>query len=309
MDHYKILGVPMNASQEDIKKAYRQKALLCHPDKGGDPEEFKKLLSSYKALTEEKKSDANLNQFFSDVINREFFKNFGFNFPSYSMKNTPTFFHTTSVTLEDLCQRKIRHLRVTRNVACECTKNPSPCGECKGTGFSFNYTAFGENAVKTKKYKCAFCEQGKVYKGCAACEKGVKKSEKVFELFFTPEMYDGYEYTFSGQGNQEPGKQPGNFIVKLKLKRSGDLECDRNGNLFTEKTITLKEALCGVKITIEHPSGKTIILERNCVTTDRDKIVSKGDGKTPDRDLYVNFKVKFPRNLEKEQVEKLLEIL
>jgi DnaJ family protein A protein 2 len=303
MDHYKILGVSRGASQEEIKKAYRQKALLCHPDKGGDPEEFKKLSSSYKALTDpksQKNTPPDLNEFFADIINKEFFKNFGFNFPS---RNTASFFHTLTVSLEDLCQRKIRHLKVTRNIECDCAKNPALCSACKGTGFSFDYIP------RNRKYKCPSCEQGKIYKGCFACQNGVKKSEKVFELFLTPEMYDGYEYTFFGEGNQEPGRQPGNFIVKLKLACDGDIFCDKNGNLCLEKTITLKEALCGVKLSIVHPSGKPIILERNCVTTDRDKIVSKGDGKTPDRDLYVNFKVKFPKKLEKEQVEKLLEIL
>ena len=42
-DFYQILGVNQNATQDEIKKAYRKLAVEHHPDKGGDENKFKKI--------------------------------------------------------------------------------------------------------------------------------------------------------------------------------------------------------------------------------------------------------------------------
>ena len=42
-DLYETIGVHKSCSQHEIKKAYRKRALLYHPDKGGDAEKFKQL--------------------------------------------------------------------------------------------------------------------------------------------------------------------------------------------------------------------------------------------------------------------------
>lgn len=56
-DFYQVLGVDRNASQEDIKKAYRKLAHKYHPDKGGDEKKFKELNEAYQTLSnKEKKS-------------------------------------------------------------------------------------------------------------------------------------------------------------------------------------------------------------------------------------------------------------
>ena len=59
-DFYAVLGVPRNASSEDIKKAYKKQARLYHPDKNknqGAEEKFKVISEAYKVLTDPKKRD------------------------------------------------------------------------------------------------------------------------------------------------------------------------------------------------------------------------------------------------------------
>lgn len=52
-DCYKILGVPKNATAAEIRRAYRQKAKLLHPDiTGKDSEEFKELVQAYEILSD-----------------------------------------------------------------------------------------------------------------------------------------------------------------------------------------------------------------------------------------------------------------
>jgi molecular chaperone DnaJ len=55
MDHYQTLGVAKNATQDDIKKAYRRMAGIHHPDKGGDTAQFQKIQEAYETLSDPQK--------------------------------------------------------------------------------------------------------------------------------------------------------------------------------------------------------------------------------------------------------------
>ncbi|KAK6536926.1 hypothetical protein TWF281_001132 [Arthrobotrys megalospora] len=58
-DHYAILGVPVTASENDIKAAYRTKAMITHPDKNGNTraatEEFQKVQAAHECLKDPQK--------------------------------------------------------------------------------------------------------------------------------------------------------------------------------------------------------------------------------------------------------------
>ena len=54
-DPYKTLGLDRNASQDDIRRAYKKRAAKAHPDHGGDAEEFKRVAAAYAVLSDESK--------------------------------------------------------------------------------------------------------------------------------------------------------------------------------------------------------------------------------------------------------------
>jgi curved DNA-binding protein len=58
MDPYKVLGVDRNTNENDLKKAYKSKAMKHHPDRGGDEAKFKELNEAYDVLKDPQKKAA-----------------------------------------------------------------------------------------------------------------------------------------------------------------------------------------------------------------------------------------------------------
>ena len=54
-DYYDILGVKRGASSDDLKKAYKKKAMKYHPDRGGDEKQFQKINEAYDTLKDPQK--------------------------------------------------------------------------------------------------------------------------------------------------------------------------------------------------------------------------------------------------------------
>jgi curved DNA-binding protein len=80
MNYYEILGVDENASQDDIKKAYKKLAMKHHPDRGGDNKKFQEISQAYDTLSDSQKKsqyDAERNGFGNPFGNMGGFGNFG----------------------------------------------------------------------------------------------------------------------------------------------------------------------------------------------------------------------------------------
>jgi curved DNA-binding protein len=72
MNYYEILGVNENASQDDIKKAYKKLAMQHHPDRGGDNKKFQEISQAYDTISDPNKRsqyDAELNGMNNPFIN------------------------------------------------------------------------------------------------------------------------------------------------------------------------------------------------------------------------------------------------
>ncbi len=82
-NYYEILGVPKNASKEEIKQAYRKLAHQYHPDKGGDEKKFKEINEAYQVLGDERKK-AQYDQFGSSFGSQGSAGFEGFDFRNFS---------------------------------------------------------------------------------------------------------------------------------------------------------------------------------------------------------------------------------
>ena len=152
-DPYVVLGVSRNASQEDIKKAYRAKARELHSDKNpGKEEEFKEAQEAFEVLKDKRKR-ASYDRFggaasMGGTTPEDFFREF---FKGFTAGNEPSsFFQTRAVvsidlvcTLEELysgTKKKIRIRRTSRTLNRSNEKIleiPIPAGSFEGTKLSY----------------------------------------------------------------------------------------------------------------------------------------------------------------------------
>jgi DnaJ family protein B protein 4 len=140
------------------------------------------------------------------------------------------------------------------------------------------------------------------------CNSGLLESEtKTLEINVRPGWRAGTKITFPREGDERPNTEAADLVFVLKEKPH-DFFTREKDNLVYSADITLKQALCGIKISLPTLDGDNVLVQLNDPISPDKVHVIPGRGmpnsKTLIRgDLIVKFKIQFPAALEKNQKE------
>lgn len=137
--------------------------------------------------------------------------------------------------------------------------------------------------------------------------------EQIVKMVVPPGSHDGTEIVLPSAGDKKPGLLPGDIVFIIRERQHPNFHRDKDNNLIYKVDITLREALTGCNVDIPLPNGESLKLSTVDVVSHgtRKQIPGKGlprSGKDPG-DLYVDFSVIFPMELntiQKEELEKIL---
>lgn len=290
--YYDILGVSKNASQDDLKKAYKKAAIKNHPDKGGDPEKFKELAQAYEVLSDPEKREI-YDQYGEDALKEgmgggagghdpfDIFQSFfgGSPFGGSSrggrrQRRGQDVVHPMKVSLEDLYLGTTKKLSLTRNGICsKCKGKGSKSGDsmtcpgCQGSGMKVTIRQLGPSMMQQMQHPCNECKgTGETINEkdrCSACKgEKVVPEKKVLEVVVEMGMQNGQKITFPGAADEAPDTITGDVIFVIqqkehpKFKRKGD-------DLFVEHNLSLTEALCGFQFVLTHLDGRQLLIKSN----------------------------------------------
>lgn len=280
--YYDILGVNRNATQEEIKKAYRKLSLKNHPDKGGDVDKFKEISTAYDILSNEitrRKYDMecsdigsthNMNDIFdifnnkNNVFFKEIFKNndiFHMFVNGVPVGKPETITNVLEIDIKDIFEERQYPVKIERDIY--------------------------KNKTKTK-------EEEIIYVSIPA---GIDNREIILL------KNKGHIYENSTQGD-----------VKIIIKINNNTPFIRKGlDLIYNKQITLKESLCGFEFVLEHLNGKIFRINNYTQViypNYQQKIKNLGIYRNNTYgNLIINFIIEFPKEITTEQKKQLQDIL
>ncbi len=293
-DYYEILGVAKNATEDEIKKAYRKLAIKYHPDKNpGDKEaeeKFKEAAEAYSVLSDSEKrsrydqfghsgvdnsgfsaSDINLNDIFSAF--GDIFGGFG-GFGGFSGQSRGPqrvarggdLRATVTLTLKEILEGTEKKLKIKKMVSCsQChgvgtteKEGRKTCPKCHGTGVitGVSNTVFGRMQTQTT---CPQCKgEGTIITNpCSKCAgSGVERGEKVVQFKIPAGVRNGMQLTLHGEGNEAPrGGIPGDLYIVIQEQE--DPLLFRNGNdVVYNLLIPLHTAIEGGTVEVPTITGR-----------------------------------------------------
>jgi len=309
---YDVLGLTKDASEADIRKAYHKLARLHHPDKGGDPEKFKKVQEAYEVLSDPQKREnfdkfgtpdggGNPNGFPNpnDIFAQMFGGAFG---GQRGPVRRADHHHELKITLEDAYRGLSRTFKVTLSKPCfSCRRQ---CPQCRGRGT--NLVQMGPMSFSQPCQPCGGLGGGS--SGCQSCNFKSKKYEPLnLELKIPAGVEDGATLVAGGMGEQpqKPDEEPGDLIFHIKIQDHPELM--RHGNdLVWSTRISFEDSVNGKVIQIPHFDGAIQINTSDWGVLDpREDYVIQGKGFVPGGKLRVSFNVVYPNSKTKFSLSKL----
>lgn len=320
---YDLLGVSKTASPEELKKAYKKAAIICHPDKGGDQEKFKELAHAYDILSDPEKrsiydqygeeglkegmghagaSGFDPSDLFSAVFGGDPFGDHSGGSSrgrGQRRRRTDNVVRAIDVTLENIYNGVVKKLSVTRQALCgKCkgtgskTGRSAECKQCKGSGRTVQYVRLGMGLMQQIEQICSGCEgKGEVLREkdkCLGCkgEKVVPES-KILEVRVEKGMKDGEKISFPGLAHDAPNAEAGDLIFVLKQKPHTTFK--RIGDdLFMERSLSLAESLCGFSFRVPHLDGRHLLIK-----TQPGEVIKPGQAKAIENEGMPRHKQSF----------------
>lgn len=316
-DYYDILEIPRDANQEDIKKAYRKKAMQYHPDKGGDESIFKQVQEAYEILSDEQKkasydrfgsAGGGTNDFFDF---NDLFSSFGMNSPFNQRRKAQDIKVILSLNINEIINGATKKIKYNKRTTCDgCSgtgaESFDTCTTCRGSGQILEVTSTFMGQMR-RISTCPNCKgAGKVIlKTCRKCSGSTTLSrDEEIELNIPIGCVSGNILSMSGAGHQAKEHIPGDLHIIIQEQPIENVV--RDGlNLVMETYISIADAVLGTTISIEAPTGNfRLFVPSGCESGKILNIKGKGipsQGGKSYGDLLIRILVNIPKTLTQEQ--------
>lgn len=298
-DYYDILGVSRDATPDDIKKAYRKLAMKEHPDKGGDPERFKKISEAYEILSDDQKR----SQYDAPQHPHDIFGMFGDMFRSREPNRCADEVKEISIPLARAYTGADMKFKITLNTLCTCGKS---CPQCKGQGsIRISHPMF----PIAMEQGCPQCGgRGMLSVGCSQCTNGRRSEERLVHVPIPPAVHDGHSTVIHGCGQQKqkPTDVPGNLIIRIRVEKDPHFVREGDALIFTPE-ISFLHSMIGTVVNVPHFGGSFIVDTREFGIINPEKYYEvPGKGMTVHASLKMKFKIRYPtKKLKQEEIQNL----